>query len=454
VTTSPVRPAAPLPVGVQAGPRAGVLRGWRPRPRDAVALLTVYLVLDLFIPSPLVVGPLGAAGTPANLAGVALLAWWALSKIGNGTDIDRGRQPVRIALYLLLLSFLASVTAFFLRPSTGAELTGVARAVMAYAGLIGVALVAADGIASLARLHTLVRRVVHGVAAVAALGLVEFVTKVSPGQRWSFPGLVRNLELPEQARSSFLRVQSTALHPIELGSLLGLLLPVAAHYAFVAPAGWRRRLAWVEAAVIGAVLPMALSRTGVIVAIVATGAVALDWSWGRRARALVIVAAFAVAIRVAVPGLMGSLVSLFTHLFEDNSTTARTGRYEVAGEYFLEHPWFGRGPGTLFPATEQIFDNAYLYLAIENGAVGVAAILLLFIMLTATARGARRRSPDDPESRGLAQALAGTFVAVMVTFVTADMLSFSLVMGVIFLLAGVAGALWRLTLDGPAARVR
>ncbi len=78
------------------------------------------------------------------------------------------------------------------------------------------------------------------------------------------------------------------------------------------------------------------------------------------------------------------------------------------------------------------------------GAVGLAAWILLFLIMAFTARGARLRAVD-PETRALAQALVGVAVAMMVIFMTADMMSYTMEMGMFFLLFGVTGALWRLT---------
>ena len=70
----------------------------RPPPIDAVTALTVFLVLSFVIPSPLIFKPLGEAARPGNLLGLAFLLWWVLAKVGSGLGVDRGRQPVRIAL--------------------------------------------------------------------------------------------------------------------------------------------------------------------------------------------------------------------------------------------------------------------------------------------------------------------------------------------------------------------
>ena len=93
--------------------------------------------------------PLGGSGTPANLLGLAFLLWWVLAKVGSGLGVDRGRQPVRIAL----LAFVAAGPGqpgrrSTSRPFTGLESSGVYRGLVYLAALCGVALVAADGIPS------------------------------------------------------------------------------------------------------------------------------------------------------------------------------------------------------------------------------------------------------------------------------------------------------------------
>jgi len=414
----------------------------RRRPVDATAALTAYLVLLFGIPSALVFGPLGGSGTPANMFGLGLLLWWLLAKLGSGLGVDRTRQPVRIALLALLLPVLASLVTFYFAPFTGLEASGVYRGLVYLAALFGVCLVAADGIPTIERAHVLMHRIVHGAAAVAAVGAIEFLIGWRPAMTLAIPGLTRLGVVVEQGRSSFVRVQSTTLHPIELSALLGLMLPIAVHYALVSK-GKRRRIAWLEVALIGGVLPLALSRTGVVAAVVGMTVVAFGWTWKMRGRALLITLVGLAGLRVAVPGLIGSLFALFSHITQDSSTTVRQARYEIAGHHFLLHPWFGRGFNTLFPATQQVFDNAYLYVATEQGAFGVAGTLLFFLMTIFIARGIRLRATDE-ETRGLGQALTGSFAAMAVMFATADMMSFTMAIGLLFLLVGVAGAFWRL----------
>lgn len=438
------------------GPPPAAARSARPpsapwserHPFDAVAVLSLLLVLVLLIPSPLILRPLGAVGTPANLFCLGLLIWWGLAKVGAGQGVARGRQPLRPALFVVLVSLCASLIGFAGRYTVPAEKTAAVRGLLGFAALAGVALFAADGITSIDRALVLLRRLVAGVGVVAALGIVEFATGFNPAQTLAIPGLARNLELPDQGRLLFLRVQSTALHPIELGTLLGLTLPLALQLAFTAPAG-RRARAWIPVALIATVLPMTLSRTGVIVAAIGITVVAWRWSWRRKVAALGLVTVFIGFFRLVLPSMIDGLVTIFVTVGQDESTTGRTGRYEVAARYVLEHPWTGRGLSTLHPATGQIFDNQYLYAATETGALGVIALLVLFATFLGMARTVHHRAADE-QLRAVARALSGVAAAMAVAFATADMASFAMVMAVFFLLAGVTAALWRLTAPASA----
>jgi polysaccharide biosynthesis protein PslJ len=413
-------------------------------PIDAVTALTAFLFLSYCIPSPLIVGALGGAGTPGNLIGVVFLIWWAAAKMASGLGVDRGRQPVRVALLCFSVPVLTSIVVMFMRTTIPKEVTGAERGLLYYAALIGIALLAADGITSLERVHVLMRRVVHFATFVAVVAIVQFLTGYNPAGRLRIPGLARNLVIENQARSRFLRVQSTTLHPIELGALMGIALPIALTYAFLTEGKWPKRIVWAEVLLIGAVLPMALSRTGAVVALVGMIAIAMDWSWKRRGRVFAAAIALLAVMRLLIPGLIGTMIALFTDITQDNSTVARLHRYQIAGHYFLQHPWFGRGLNTLYPVSQQIFDNAYLYLAVEEGVFGIVGMALFLFILLFTARGARLRS-TDPMTRALSQALAGVVVAMGLAWATADLTTFTILIGTFFLIAGVIGAMWRLT---------
>jgi O-antigen ligase len=153
---------------------------------------------------------------------------------------------------------------------------------------------------------------------------------------------------------------------------------------------------------------------------------------------------------VTVPGMIGTLVGLFSGIGSDSSAQSRTGSYSLAGMFIERAPIFGRGFQTFLPEY-RILDNQYLLSVIETGLVGVAALLGFFVTGIVTARRARRLA-DTEAVKGLAQALAASCAAGMASFALFDALSFPQVANLVMLVVGVAGGLYRLLqVGGPDA---
>jgi O-antigen ligase len=168
---------------------------------------------------------------------------------------------------------------------------------------------------------------------------------------------------------------------------------------------------------------------------------------------------FAVALRAAVPGLLGTVLSLFAYFGSDPSINQRLGDYGAAAPYIAAAPFFGRGfhtwiPSGLGPGSLQfVTDNQYLLSLLETGIVGLIALLGVLIGGVMLARSARRHG-SDARSRDLAQSLATSMVVATVAFATFDALSFPMVRGLTFFLLGCAGALWRIQAAQPPREVR
>ncbi len=238
------------------------------------------------------------------------------------------------------------------------------------------------------------------------------------------------------------RVAGTAIHPIEFGVVLAFILPFAMRYAFDAPKGERLR-PFVKLGLIVMALPMALSRSGTLGAMAAVIVLVSTWSWERRKRLLMLLPAFLVAVRAMAPGLLGSLFSLFASVRQDDSIKHRTQDYNVVGQFISHHPFFGRGFGTFLPQKYFLLDNQYLGTIIEMGFIGLAVVVALVVTGFFTARGARRLA-TNPKVKDLAQAFAASIAVAIVTFATFDFLGFQMATGMLFLMLGCAGALWRI----------
>jgi O-antigen ligase len=415
----------------------------RQRKTDAVTLLTVYLFLLMAIPAPLVFAPLGGAGGPATIFAALLLGCYLLTLIHPSLALDRGPQPVRVAAVVLTCAVIATYISANRRTLPGLEENGADRGLIIMLGWLGVMLLAADGIPSMARLKTLLGRVIFGATAMASLAIVQFFTGLSAAQYIVIPGLTTQTPFTDLlTRDQLNRPSATAINPIELAVVLAVCLVIAVHRARFAPDG-RRGRRWVQVAIIAIALPMTVSRTG-IVALVVAGIVLLPtWpKWDRRA-AYVAGLAGTAFLFATKPGLLGEFRSLFLQVGSDTSSASRTGAFSSSLPFIMQHPWLGRGFGTFLPATYFFTDDQFLLTLIETGIIGLAALLGLFITGWLTARRARRIS-TNPEIRDLGQTMAATVAIAAVSFATLDELSFAIAASLTFLIIGCTGALWRL----------
>jgi O-antigen ligase len=335
------------------------------------------------------------------------------------------------------------------------ELNGADRGLIFASAWLGILLLAADGIDSLDRLKTLLRRVVLGATAMAILGEIQFFTGLDAVKYIYIPGLTAQIPFSDLlSRADFNRPSATALHPIEFGAVLVMSLPLAIHQARFASPGMRLRR-WLQVIIIGMALPMTVSRSAILGLVVVLLVLLPTWPKRDRRTAYLVILLSSVAMWATVHGLAGTIRSLFLNISSDTSTTSRTSALSVASSFLAQHPWFGRGFGTFLPQVYRFLDDQYLGSLIETGIVGFLGLVALFITGWLAARNARRIS-INPETRHLGQCLAASVGAAAVSFATYDALSFPMGAGLTFLVLGSAGALWRLVrteeLAGPMGK--
>lgn len=418
----------------------------RARP-DAVTLLSGYLILLLAIPAQLVVGPLGSAGSPALIFGLFLLMVWLVWRIARPSRVRDPRIAVRLALLCLVAAVLLSYADSMLRPMDSAVQNSADRSMLIIASWSGVALVAIDGIPDRQRLDVLLRRMVFGVGLVAALGVVQFVTRTSYTDLLDLPGLSPLSDLGvTMSRGAFARPAGTALHPIEFGVAIAAILPLALHYAICD----RHRpplIRWFPVVAIALAVPASVSRSAVLGAAFVMVLLLPTWPKHQRRAGYAGLAAVVLFLFLAVPGIIGQFRDMFTNVETDTSTLSRTGSYDLALEFAARSPLVGRGFGTFLPEY-RILDNQYLLLLIEVGAVGLAAFMALLASSAWTAITVRRGS-RDPITRDLAQSLLAAVAVPTLNFAFFDGLSFPIASGLLFLVIGVVGAFARVTPPAP-----
>lgn len=411
---------------------------------DAVPLLVAYVVVLVSVPSELVVGPLGAAGTPAQLIATALFAGWALSRV---LILGRRRASAANPLHWLLLAFVVSVLASYAagmsRPvSTALEVSSSDRALLSLIAWIGIVVVMIDGLRTVGRLETVLRVLAGGAVGIALLGVLQFFFGLDIAHLISIPGLRANQQFGELfQRSQFRRVSGTTSHPIEFGVVLSCLLPLVVHFAVHDTSAIARRRWWWGAALVAGTLPMSVARSGLLGGALAAMFIVPVLPPVARRRTLLASAGGVLAMAFIVPGLLGTLRSLVFNAGSDPSTKGRTDDYGPVLEYARHAPLFGRGVGTFVPSLYRTLDNQYLGTLVEGGVVGLLGLLCLLLGGMACGAVLRARS-RDPRVRSLALALVAALVIITVNFATFDALGFAMCAGVLFVVTGALGALW------------
>ena len=430
--------------------------------------VAIYAVLLLCVPSRLIVGPIGAPGTPANLLAIAGLLWWCCAVVG-GLNHRHGLTPVRIAVGLLTAAVLASYVAGqfagwyqpadihqrsdrlwrALTPDEVAETVGSAadRGLLALAGWIGVVLIASEGTRSWRELERVITWIVGAATFVASLGIMQYFTGVNLAGYLQVPGLTPLSSFGAAlSRSDLNRVVSTSAHPIELGVIMAAILPLALHRSLHST----RRIAWIPTLLIGLTALMSVSRSAIVVAL--AGLIVLFIGWPNRWRMVALMATPIAAIigPVALPGLLGTIRSLFTNLGSDPSVTGRTDDYSLVFRLVDERPLFGQGLFTFIPMVYRTIDNQVLILLLEIGVVGAIAFAVA-ISVGVFSAWAPRRLGGTQQQRHLGLAVAASLIGIVTSYFTFDALGFRQVAGLTFLLTGLGGAVWYLTRDGLRA---
>jgi O-antigen ligase len=429
---------------LQPTARSGAARPSAPQPRvshDPMIVLQVYVVVLIGSPSIYVIGPLGAAGTPATILGVLFLMLWLVGLVTGQNRLLRP-TPVHWALAAVCTITVLAGFAGLLRPITAAEVSSSVRGLIMLASWAGVILLVADTMRSRARLSAFLRLIVFMGSLLALMGVIQFVWGVNFIELLRIPGLVANEAGGSlYSRSGFPRVSATALHSIEFSAVLGTILPVAVYLAFTATR--RRALHWAQLAVIAGAIPLTVSRSGMLGLIIGVVFAFIVASTRQRLWLLCVLPVAALAFRLVMPGLLGTIRELFLDAGEDASIDGRVRDYEAVEAFFLQSPWIGRGPFTFLPSMYRTLDNQFLGILIEQGILGLLAFIALLVVaiVLCVVTGVRAR---DRERRLQAFAIAAGLTATTVMCATFDVFGFPMAMGVVSLVLGAAAATWRL----------
>ena len=419
----------------------------------ATSMLTVYLVLLLAVPSSATFTALGSLGRPSMLWGIVMLLWWVIAKLQTREEVPHfTRQPVRFAYLAFFIIALVSFAVAILRGQPDDQVSPAFTALVRLLSWAGVLLIAMDGIRSMSDLQRMVRRIGIGAGLLAALGIVQFITKSS---LLDFFGSIPGITMPfidVAERGGVSRVPGTAIHPLEYATVLNAALPLV--IAAAVSHGFRFRQMkgkygwWIPVVLISLNALIGVSRSAIIGFAVA--ALTMIPALPRRYRGLVIVGGLVLAFVAvaAIPGLFATTTNLFAGALNDPSTRSRTGGLAVAPAFIGASPLVGAGFGTFLPRY-YIFDNEWVLVTVELGVLGVIAFGGLLVSAIWSGATARRQS-TDPGVKLLGYALAASVVNIAVLFAFFDGLSFPQSGGMLFLIVGLCGAIRKISADAVA----
>jgi O-Antigen ligase len=411
----------------------------------AVPMLQLFAIALMVIPSDTVIKTIGAIGYPAALVGMfAFGAYVAATLLGLHTPLQH-RHPVRSVLCLLWLAALASYVLLDHGTLDGTQVASADRTLMQLAVISGVVLVAAECLTSLNDVRRVLRALVWGGAFCGVIAAFQFWMNLdlTPYLR-ELPGFSLNFDNPAIIdRGGLNRVSGTAIYPIELGVVAGMLMPLAIYLALwdTDSSTWRR---WVPVALIALAIPTSVSRSAIISVATALAVLLVLMPVPQRLFALCALPFAVVGVFMSAPGIIGTLTSFFQAGTSDPSVATRVDDYPLVERLVHESPWFGHGGGTYMPVDVlDVLDNQFLKTAIELGLIGVVALAAYLLVPVVAALIARRQS-SDPELRLLCAALAGAGLASAACSLTFDSMAYAMFYGVHALVIGLIGATWRM----------
>jgi hypothetical protein len=259
-------------------------------------------------------------------------------------------------------------------------------------------------------------------------------------------------ELTTDMRGGHVRAYASAEHPIALGAMLVLLLPLAVYL-------YRRasQPLWLLCA---ALLTFGSLASGSRTAAVMLATLLVTFFFMKRketVRLLPMLLPLFVACQVVMPGTLTTFKSILFpqggSVIQEQEGGAGAGEGRVADlgptlAQWSHKPFLGQGLGTRLSGqadwrdNARILDDQWLGSLLEIGAFGVLALLWLFVR--AVRMLARRAKRDATPYGWLLAALGASLVAYAVGMVTYDAFSFIQVTFLTFILLGLAGAACRI----------
>jgi hypothetical protein len=421
------------------------------------AMVGYIVAVLLFIPIRrfTIGGGLPVALEPYRLLVALVIAAWLLAVLAD-PKVRWRRTGLEGPLITFAAVALISI-ALNIGWISGTGITGsVIKSASIFASFLLVAFFVANAITTRRALDGVIVLLVAGGAVIAVATLIEWRTGDNLFNRMDSIIPVLRVDpsklIPADVRGGRVRAYGSAEHPIALGALLVLLLPLAVYLH-------RRsgKLIWLLAAallVFGALASGSRTAAGML----ATLLVAF-FAMKRKetVRLLPLLLPLAIACQVVMPGTLGTFKAIIFpaggSVIQEQEGGQGDGEGRVADlgpslQQWARQPFFGQGFGSRLTAhsdpqvNARILDDQWLGSLLEVGAFGVLALLWLYVR---SVRMLARRAKNDATPYGwLLASLGAAITAFAVGMITYDAFTFIQVTFISFIMIGLGAAALRL----------
>lgn len=435
-----------------------VLLGWQ-------SLVCGVLAVVLFV-------PIGRFSFPADLpfdlelyrVVIAIVLFgWGLSLLVD-ESVSVRRTPLDVPVLIIVTAVLGSVVVNFHRVS--ALESAVLKSITFFLSYVLMYYFLVSTIRTRSAIELTTKLLVVGASVVAFFAMIEQRTHWNIFDRVSviFPFLRFDQFARELEREGVWRALASSEHPIALGVLFVMVIPIAFSLARS-----RSRVWWIPTLMLLIGVLATASRTPILAFL--TAVLVLVWLRPRDVlRLLPLMIPLALVIKIAVPGSIVTVKNAFFPsggLIEQQSTLSRESDPLLAGGRLRQlgpmlrlgsrTPVLGQGLGTRQTGIENplrnapILDNQWLGFFLDIGLVGIVGwTLLIGICIRRLMDASRTR--DGPEG-WLAAGYAASLASFAVGMFTYDSMSFTQIAFVFWIIVGLSAS-FLLTLGKPLGAVQ
>jgi len=237
------------------------------------------------------------------------------------------------------------------------------------------------------------------------------------------------------------RLVSTLLDPNIAGAMLMAILLVE-----LAQISVGARVARWKPLVLFTALVLTLSRSSAIGLVLGIGVILAVYGIPRR---LLRVASVAFLLALAALPKLIAFAASYGKIGIDKTAMARLAAWAMAVRVFADHPWIGVGFNTYGFVVEREYgvprlgvanystDGGLLFAAVMTGVVGVALLLLMFILIYRRSASVWRAKIASPEQRGIAIGTVASIVAIVAHSVFVNSLFTTFVMEILWVMWGL-----------------